>query len=129
MRKLKIDGPLFHMAFDRDVDYEAYPQFTYLDLGTGEIFWVYEDNEDAYSDGGILASENQAIRELIESSPSRYLEIPGFSHGDHHDILGKFLDLDWTEDEKIKNNARDAYFGSIGGWRNSVPEDDLPPKN
>ena len=35
------------MAFGRDVDYEAYPQSTYLDRRTGDVVWLYEDDEDA----------------------------------------------------------------------------------
>ena len=43
---MAIDRTLFTMAFGRDVDYEAYPQSTYLDRRTGGVVWLYEDDED-----------------------------------------------------------------------------------
>ena len=78
MQVLKIDQALFRMAFDRDKDFhDAYWQSTYLDLQTGDVFWVYEDDEQANSDCGIPASENKEMRECVSASPGRYLEIPG----------------------------------------------------
>ena len=126
MRKLEIDEMLFRQAFDRDTDFhDAFPRSVYLNMETGEILWAYEDDEDAYMDIGVSPSENQAIRKLIAASPDRYLEIPGLAHGDHHDILQEFLDSDWTEDEETKNIARNAYFGSIGGWKKSLGDDSI----
>jgi hypothetical protein len=126
VRKLEIDEMLFRQAFDRDADFhDAFPQSPYLNMETGEILWAYEDDEDAYMDIGAPSYENQAIRELIAASPDRYLEIPGLAHCDHHDILREFLDSDWTEDENTKNMARDAYFGSIGGWKRSLDDSSI----
>jgi hypothetical protein len=125
VRKLEIDEALFRQAFNRDVDFhDASPQSAYLNVETGIILWIYEDDEDA-SDIGVSPDENQAIREQIASSPGRYLEIPGLSHGDHHDILCEFLGSDWTEDEETKNIARNAYFGSIGGWKKSLNDESI----
>jgi hypothetical protein len=118
---LSIDQSLFTMAFGRDVDYDSvYPQFAYLDKRTGDVIWIYEDDDDAYTEAGILAEENRQQRERIAAEPDRYLEIPGFDHGDHHDILKAFLRSDWCEDEARLQNAKAAYFGSIGGWKESV---------
>ena len=126
MQKLKIDEMLFRQAFDRDADFhDASPRSPYLNTETGEILWAYEDDEDAYMDIGVPPYENKAIRELIAASPDLYLEIPGLAHGDHHDILREFLDSDWTEDEETKNIARNAYFGSIGGWKKLLNDDSI----
>ncbi len=126
MRKLKIDEMLFRRAFDRDADFhDAFPRSPYLNMETGEILWAYEDDEDAYMDIGVSPYDNQAIRNLIAASPDRYIEIPRLAHGDHHDILQEFLDSDWTEDEETKNIARNAYFGSIGGWKKSLDDDSI----
>jgi hypothetical protein len=126
VRKLDIDEMLFRQAFDRDTDFhDAFPRSPYLNMETGEILWAYEDDEDAYMDVGVSPLENQAIRKLIAASPDRYLEIPGLAHGDHHDILQEFLDSDWTEDKETKSIARNAYFGSIGGWKKSLEDDSI----
>lgn len=123
MQVLTIDEMLFRMAFDRDVDcHDSYPQSTYLDRQTGEILWVYKEDEDAQMEVGIPPAENQSLREHISASPGRYLKIPGLNHGDHHDILRKFLASEWTDDEAAKGKAQAAYFGSIGGWKKTVKD-------
>jgi hypothetical protein len=99
------------------------PQSTYLDLESGEIIWVYEEDEDAYVESGISKEENLEMRERIEAASDRYLEIPGLSHSDHHEILQEFLNSDWTDDEETWRKARDAYFGSIGGWKKSLKDE------
>ena len=114
------------MAFGRDVDFEnTHPQSTYLDRENGDILWVYEDDEDAMWEAGIPAEENRGRREQIEAAPDRYLEIPGLSHGGHHEILREFLDSDWTEDEDERKRVRNAYFGSIGGWKKSLEDESI----
>ena len=116
---------VFLMGFSRDVDFhDAYPLSVFLDLDTGEIFWVYEDDDDA-SDGGMMEAENKANRERISDTPERYLEIPGFDHGDHHQILRDFLESEWTDDKKLWQKTKKAYFGSIGGWRKEVGDDSI----
>lgn len=117
MQKLNIDQDLFIHAYCRDADFEdKYPQSTYLDLKTGDIRWVYDDDADAEWDAGIPATENGALREQIDGAPDQYLRLPGFSHGGHHAILQEFFDSDWTKDEDERRRTRAAYFGSIGGW-------------
>lgn len=124
-RRLPIDRHLFEMAFGRDVDYSTEaPQRTHLDLHTGEIVWTYETDDDAYMEAGIPTDGNRRERERVAGSPGRFLEIPGLDHGDHHDILKAFLYSDWTGDEGRRRAAEDAYFGSIGGWKNRVGDRD-----
>ena len=62
---------------------------------------------------GIEPEENQALRERINASPERYLEIPGLSHGEYYGILKEFLNSDWTDDDELWQRAQDAYSGSI----------------
>ncbi|MHC5077331.1 MAG: hypothetical protein ACYTFM_13030, partial [Planctomycetota bacterium] len=93
---------------------------TYLDLETGEVLWIYEEDDDAELESGIEPEENAALREKINTSPERYLLIPGRDHGEHHDILREFLKSDWTDDEELRLRAQDAYTGSIGRWMEAV---------
>jgi hypothetical protein len=123
-RKVPIDEFLLLDAFGRDVDFhDAYPQSVYLNIETGELLWLWQDDEDASMDGGIPPEENAAIRQNIETSPASYLEIPGRDHGEHHEILKDFLDSNWTDDDDARLMARSAYFRSIGGWIKGVNND------
>lgn len=71
-------------------------------------------------EAGFPAEENRRDRERVAAAPDRYLETPGLVHGDHHDILKAFLQSDWCEDEARLRQAETAYFGSIGGWKEKV---------
>lgn len=108
-------------AFERDVDFhDTYPQTAYLDLETGDVIWVFENDGDAEMVAGIKPEENEAVRDRIEASLERYIEIPGRDHSEHHDILRDFLASDWTEDKELRIRAREAYTGSIGRWRDRI---------
>lgn len=118
-----IDRRLFILAFGRDVDFhDACPQSTYLDRYTGEVVWLHEDDEDAYFEAGTPAEENRAERERVAVEPERYLNISGLDHGDHHDIIKRFLRSDWTDDDELWQSAAQAYSGSIGRWKRDVPD-------
>ncbi|QEG35942.1 hypothetical protein Pr1d_32500 [Bythopirellula goksoeyrii] len=124
LRRVIIDQTMFSMAFERDVDFQdVCPISTYLDLESGEVEWIYENDEDAYMEAGISPEENSTLRERTNASPQQYLEIPGLDHGDHHELLREFLDSDWTENMEDHTRARIAYSGSIGGWKKSVNDD------
>ena len=111
-------------AFQRDVDFEQYPLSRYLDLETGEIIWVFDEDEDANLWAGIDPDENALFRNKTEANHERYLEIPGRTHGEHHEILRNFLDSNWADNENLLQQARKAYFGSIGGWKEEVDNQD-----
>ncbi len=67
--------------------------------------------------------ENQKLREKIDSSTEeKYLEIPGRSHAEHHEILQEFLKSNWTSDGKLRKRVYDAYSGSIGRWIEAVDD-------
>ena len=67
-------------------------------------------------------AENKANRERINDTPERYIGIPGFDHGGHHQILRDFLESEWTDDRELWQKTKQAYFGSIGGWRKEVDD-------
>lgn len=124
MRKVSIDEFMFTEAFQRDAELEQYQQNTYLDLDTGEILWVFVEDDDAEMWAGIDPVENSDLRKKIETYPERYMAIPGRDHGEHHEILRDFLNWNWTDNEELRSRARNAYFGSIGGWKEEVDNQD-----
>ena len=120
MSSFKLDQAMFLMAFERDVDYQNDPpEEIYLDLVTGDLAWVYDEDDDAEA-YGLSPDENRDMRERIEAEPKRFLLIPALFHEEHHDILKAFLASDWTEDEDQHEVARMAYLGSIGGWKKAI---------
>ena len=125
MRKVSVDEVMFIDAFERDVVFsDPYYQTAYLDLETGRVIWVFENDDDAEMYAGIDPEDNAVLRTQIESTPESYLEIPGRDHGEHHDILREFLNTDWTDDEELLTRTRNAYSGSIGGWKEEVDDQD-----
>ncbi len=126
LQKLTIDWGVFKTAFDRDADFhDPYPQSICLDRQTGEIILFFENDNHAWMEAGIPAEENRAARQQVESMPDRFLEIPGLSHGAHHQILKEFLDSDWTDDEELRQKSRGAYFRSIGGWMRNMDDQSI----
>ncbi len=126
LQKLTIDRLDFELAFSHAPDpMYASTQFAYLDRQTGEVIWVYENDEDADMEVGIPAEENRAVRQRIETAPERYLDIPGLDHGDDHDILRGFLKSDWTDDDESWRKTKYAYRGSIGRWKRAVNDRDV----
>ncbi len=126
MRKVQVNEMMFIEVFQRDdVFNETYSQSTYLDLQTGQIIWVFDEDDDAEMYAGIDPEENAALREQIDAFPEKYLAIPGLNHGEHHDILRDFLHSNWTDDKELWKRARDAYSRSIGGWKDEVDNRDV----
>lgn len=118
-----VDLALFLVAFGRDRDFhDAYPQKVYLDRETGDTVWVYDSDDDAALEG-MGEVDNRQRRYAIQLEPDRFVEIPGLSHGDHHEILQRFVDSEWTQDAELAQSARNAYHGSIGKWKREVERD------
>lgn len=116
----RIDRKRFLHAFIRDTRFHDHvPRRVYLDRLTGDVLWVYQNDADAEAEG-MRAGLNDEHRGQLESEPERFLEIPGSTHDQHHQILRDFLQSDWTEDEHEKALAREVYAESIGGWIRSV---------
>ena len=123
MRTISIAEFSFFDAFGRDVDFnDLYPQAGYLDIETGDVIWIFEEDQDAEMAAGIDPGENQKFREKIDGSAETYLEIPGRSHGEHHEILQEFLKSHWTNDGELRKRIYDAYSGSIGRWIKAVSD-------
>ena len=121
MRTISIAEISFFDAFGRDADFhDLYPQAAYLDIEKRDVIWIFEEDQDAEMAAGIDPGENQKLREKIDSSAETYLEIPGRSHAQHHEILQKFLQSNWTNDGELWKRAYDAYSGSIGRWIDAV---------
>ena len=124
-QKLAIDRSMFEMAMNYDNTWAEGPEISYLDRETGEVLWVFENDEDAESIVDIPAEENRALREAAEAAPDRYLEIPGVDHADHHDFPRRFPRSSWTDDDEAWGRAYDAYRGSIGRRKDAVNDRDV----
>ena len=123
-RSVLIDEMMFIDAFGRDADFQDIsPQFAYLALETGNVIWVFEEDEDAEFYAGIESDENRNVRERIAASPENYLEVPGRDHSEHHKILQEFLSSGWTKDKDLIHRAREAYSGSIGRWKDAMDDE------
>ena len=118
---VEIDRTSFMLAFEEGASFDyAEPVTFHLDRRTGEVLWVYEDDEDADSVAGIPPEENRALRERVEADPARYLDIPSLDSADYNRMLRDFLRSDWTDDEARWRRAADAYTGRIGRWKRRV---------
>ena len=125
LRPLRIDEGIFQHEFGRDLDYHtgASDFSCYLDSDSGEVVWVFHEDEEFASTFGLSEEENAERRRLVSSHPDLFIEIPGFDHGQHHEILRAFLSSEWTDDEETRGKVQDAYDGSIGRWLEAVEED------
>ena len=124
LRGLRIDYRVFLQAFGRDVDFhDHYRLTTYLDLKSGKVLWVYENDDDAPSEGGFSVEGNITNRVSIDANPKNYLVIPGLTHVQHHEILREFLSSPWTDDSEKRRIAEWHYDGSIGRWVRSVDDE------
>ena len=125
MRRVIVNESMFIHAFERDeVFSDPCSQSAFLDLETGDVLWVFEEDDDAEMYAGIDPVENAALRTQIDTYPERYLEIPGRDHGEHHDILRDFLNSNWTDDEALWTLAQNVYSDSIGRWKEEVDNSD-----
>ena len=125
MKKLKIDQILFfNHAFSIDEGFQPYQDEAYLCKETGDlIFTAPKEPSDNYDDVGLVKYD-----ETVAKNPDRYLQIPGRSHGEHHEILMDFLssikNSDSFHESEIKY-ANESYNGakSIGFWKKQVSEE------
>ncbi|MDE0406599.1 MAG: hypothetical protein OXN81_01970 [Alphaproteobacteria bacterium] len=117
-----IDQDNFLRAFGRDADYhDIHPQNAWLDRRTGYVLWILRKDEDALETLGISSDENRELRERVSAEPDRYLETLGLGHGEHHEILKKFLQSEWSDNMELRESVEGKYFKSIGAWKRAVP--------
>ncbi len=113
MRTISIAEFSLFDAFGRDVDFhDLYPQTGYLDIETGDVTWIFEEDQDAEMAAGIDPGENQKFREKIDRSAKTYLVIPGRSHGENHEISQDFLKSNWTNDGELRKRVYGCILGS-----------------
>lgn len=124
-QKCKINRIDFMSAFEHYLDETLQEQpDPYLDLETGEVVWIYEDDEVA-RDIINEAEENAKLRDQIYENSERYLRIESLDYNDHRDALTAFLSSDWTADDRKWQFARNAYSGAIGRWKRAVNDRDI----
>ena len=132
LKEISADEPLFRMAFEQDIPYHDIDEQdipdpdiednAFLDLRTGDVYWIADSDKDAATGWGIPENENRAMRLKIMAEPDRYPNIPGLSHGEHHDILEDFLASDWIKDENMKDFANASYTRNIWRWIEKVKD-------
>jgi len=127
-KKLKIDDAMFQLAFQSVYDYQLGPVKAYLDMESGFIVWLFEDDEDAVREWNMDPAENAANRQMVQEFPDRYIEIPGQMYKENSDFLEEFLESDWTDDNELQQLASSAYSGSVGRWVNAVNDEDVVHK-
>lgn len=96
IEELDIDQTRFvDTAFGRNqFDYKIIgPDHAYLDCDSGEIFWIYRDEEKAKNHHYRTKKRkmDSLRREMIKVHPNHYLEIPGKTMEEHNKILVEFL--------------------------------------
>jgi len=116
MSKLIIDSGLFITAFTQN---PIFPINSYLDIKTGEIKFVYEDDYQAGADG-FDPIENAVLKNKIAGSPDKFIEIVDDQANSIHKTLVEFLNSDWTNDKIVKQHAKNCYSGSIGRWKKAI---------
>ncbi len=124
MKHLAIDK-LFIEIFEIDRDYDVCDCSYYLDIENGTVIVIdseFEQDETIWNGDSWISVDS--MKQVIEENGDRFIEITGLSHSDHHDILWKFIQSNWTDDEEYLQKAREAYFGSIGGWKKEIGYDE-----
>ena len=122
LKEISVDEAPFRMAFEQDVPDPDIDDSVFLELGTGDVYWIADSDKDAATVWGISENENRTMRLKVKAEPDRYPNIPGLSHGEHHDILEDFLASDWIKDENMKNFANASYTRTISHWIEEVKD-------
>lgn len=124
LKELKIDGDMLQMAFEDPYTKDScYGCIAYLDLESGDIMWLFNDDEDAVPWNADLV-ENAAKRVKVREFPGRYLNVFDEIAQDNRCFLEHFLNSDWTDDEELQQRVSHAYDGySIGRWVNAVNDE------
>jgi hypothetical protein len=125
MRRLPINPTDLEMAMmPRPTEHGEGEEFTYLDVQTGELVSVWDDDEAFAATMNEHPDVNVRNRERVEADPERYIDVPRLDESDTHEILREFLDSSWTDDEERWSRAHRAYSGSIGRWKRAMRDYD-----
>jgi hypothetical protein len=125
MRRLPINLTVLEVAMmPRPTEYGEVEEFTYLDVRTGELVSVWDDDETFAATMNEHPDVNVRNRELVEADPERYIEVPRLGESDTREILREFLDSEWTDDQQRRSRARGAYNRSIGRWKRAMRDYD-----
>ncbi|MEX1039658.1 MAG: hypothetical protein WDZ51_03440 [Pirellulaceae bacterium] len=102
----------------KDTDFSFDSSRCFIDVETQEIHGVFERGQVTGSIGLVE----------LENNKDRYFEVEGRCHEVHHEILQRFLESEWTDDEKIRGEAAAIYavWRSIGKWKRELAECDNP---
>jgi hypothetical protein len=119
-RELSIRHSDFDIAWSYDpFDVEC---FAFLDLESGDIVFVYEDDKEAASIGDDPA-ENARNRELVSSNPTQFVPIEAT---DDPGCLFNFINSNWTDDKALRDKATDCYRrnnGQYRAWKDNAPSE------
>ena len=122
-KKLRLELEVYETLIAKDPAYEVIHTKNYVDLETGKIIILYEDDLLAEADAGIEPAENQEKKNLVSSNSKRFLKLPEISHGEQHQILHGFIYSNWTDDKELKEKALFQYDNSFGRWMKAIELD------
>ena len=126
LRRVMVNYGQFMSSYCRD-ERLVEPWTAFLNVKSGDIHWVYENDEDAAEIMGSAhdgAQDNADLRAEILRSPDRFVEIPVIEHSERCGMLGEFLSSDWTDDGYAKQRAKEADQRSIRRWVSDVDDDE-----
>lgn len=123
MRQLPIDLAELETIMQFGLPDLEGEQQALLDLQTGEIVCIWESDEACAATLNEEPESNAQRREAVEADPERYAPIPEREANDPNDLMREFLDSRWTEDDRLRQEAREAYHGSIGRWKREIDRD------
>ena len=123
--RLPIASDMLCLAFERSsADVVDYPEHAYLDTLTGEVYFAYHNNKDAYTVAGIASKENKALRKQLESDPVRYLELPCCRRS-VNEIFWDFVNDKLPEGSPERVKAANAFTLHRNVWEQVVGQEIL----
>lgn len=136
---LRIDEIPLLNQFGRDIHYhDKQEQNVWLDKEDGSILYIYVNDEDSIPNG-VSESENRRSKRSVAQESSRYIRIPGLTHGECHLIHDEFLR--WRNDPEsidqegpIRDNdelrrARILQGNSIKRWKSESTDEEFEAYN
>lgn len=122
-KRIKLDLFFCATLIAEDAEYTKRTFNNYVDLETGKIDIVYDNDNEAEAIAGVSIAENQEKKLLYSSDHKRFLKLPELTHIEQHQILQDFLYSDWTDNKELRDKALWHYNSSIGGWLKGLSHD------